>query len=76
MTSNENHLEGDVLWEALARYAAGESPDAERRRVARWLDAHPAERRLVAVLRDRAARGDGLDPAAVEAALRQVKDSA
>ena len=75
MTSNQNRHDDDTPWEALARYAAGESSDAERQRVGRWLDAHPAERRLVTVLRDGAAQGDGLDLAAVEAALRQVRDS-
>src|SRR5262245_35641778 len=34
-------------WDAIARYLAGESSADEASRVARWLEAHPADKYLV-----------------------------
>lgn len=42
-------------WDAIARYLAGESTGDEAAAIARWLEAHPADRELIA----------GLDAAAV-----------
>jgi transmembrane sensor len=61
-------------WDALARYLAGESPDAEAIVVRRWLDAHPGDAAMVRALDqalDRVApvRAATVD---VERALRDV----
>ena len=60
-------------WDALARYAAGESDPLESARVLTWLEAHPADRVLVEALAEPIA-----DPVAktvdVEAALARVHE--
>ncbi len=63
-------------WEAIARYFAGESPEAERQTVRKWLDTHPDEAEALAALHDATGRlaqetPPGLD---VEAALRRVTE--
>ena len=61
----------DAQWEALARYAAGESSPEEAASVRAWLDARPADAALVELART------GMEPAApvvdVEAALSRVR---
>ena len=47
-------------WEALARYLAGESSDAESERIGRWLREHEADAVLVAAL-DKVVAGLALD---------------
>jgi transmembrane sensor len=62
------------LWEALARYASGESPPAEIEAVGRWIAADPARGELLASL-DRVTRRLATPPSeevAVEAALSRV----
>jgi transmembrane sensor len=59
-------------WDAIARYLAGESPDAEAVVVRRWLEAHPEDERLVERLNAAAiVEAPNVD---VEAALRGVHD--
>jgi transmembrane sensor len=63
-------------WEAIARYFANESPEAERHTVRQWLDTHPDEAEALAALHDATGRlvqetPPGLD---VEAALRRVTE--
>src|SRR5687767_10984139 len=63
-------------WEALARYFAGESSEAERVVVRQWLDANPEQAAAFAALNDASGRlmqatPSGLD---VEAALRRVTE--
>ena len=41
----------DARWEALARYAAGESSASEAATVREWLDAHPADAALIELVR-------------------------
>jgi transmembrane sensor len=65
-------------WDALARFHAGESPDAEARALREWLAAHPADAAMLAALHasvDRGAAAPAFDEAGVdvEAALRRVK---
>jgi transmembrane sensor len=68
--------EGPELWEALARYVAGESPAVEAESIAGWLAAQPGRAELLAAL-ERAtgrlaqARAADVD---VEAALRSVRE--
>lgn len=65
-------------WDALARFHAGESPDAEARALREWLAAHPADAAMLAALHasaDRGAAAPAFDESSldVEAALRSVK---
>ena len=70
-----NPAAGPELWEALARYAAGESSPDEARTLERWLAEEPSRQALLAAL-DRSLGGltasptPGLD---VEAALERVR---
>src|SRR5687767_5978886 len=80
MTNDTAPLATDLPpdWEALARYHAGESPEAEARALRAWLAAHPADAAMLAELHgatDRAMAAPALDEASldVEAALRRVK---
>ena len=61
-------------WEKLGRYLAGESSPEEAAEVRRWLEAHPADARIVAALDGAitapSSRAGTVD---VEAALRRVK---
>ena len=50
MTSSDDHAAAPPEWEAIARYLAGESPDAEAEVVRAWLDAHPGDAALVRAL--------------------------
>lgn len=46
----------DDHWEALARYVAGESPALEATAMRAWLEAHPEDAALVAVVKARSER--------------------
>lgn len=62
-------------WEALARFAAGESPAAEAASIGTWLAADPSRRKLIEAV-ERAAVPLRAPPAGldVEAALRRVHE--
>lgn len=67
--------DGSADWEAIGRYLAGESPDAEADAVRRWLAEQPADAELVTAL-DRSLDRLSLTSAAevdVEGALRAVQ---
>jgi transmembrane sensor len=61
----------DPDWDAIARYLANESSAEEASRVARWLEAHPADRHLVHQL-NASAVTEGPTDVDVEAALQRV----
>jgi transmembrane sensor len=63
-------------WEALARYFAGESSEAESVAVRQWLDANPEEAAAFAALNDASGRLMQATPPDldVEAALRRVTE--
>jgi transmembrane sensor len=70
---SENH--DQVHWEALARYVAGESSDAERAEMGRWIAADPANAELLAGVEriwSRAGRVAAAAPVDVEGALASV----
>lgn len=64
-------------WEALARYLAGESSEAEAREVAAWLESHPEDAAMLRALDDAVTRVAAPQPSDapidVEAALRRVR---
>jgi transmembrane sensor len=65
-------------WDALARYAAGESPAEERRTIESWLARHPRDAAMFASLNDVVAHQEGLPDLTaitidVESALSGVK---
>ena len=64
----------DSLWEALARYLAGESPEEEVAAVRSWLAEHPEGERALSALDERLGRLSAAVPAGidVEAALARV----
>ncbi len=69
-----DHAEPSLDWEALARYLAGESSDAEAEQIARWLEEHKADAALLQAL-DNAMAGLALREAPdvdIESALRLV----
>ena len=75
MTSSDDHA-APPEWEAVARYLAGESPDAEAEAVRTWLDAHPGDAALLRTLdgaldRLAVASASEID---VEDALQRVAD--
>ena len=57
-------------WEALARFAAGESPADEAETIQDWLASHPADREVVDALQS--TKGDLLPAVDMEAALARV----
>ena len=65
-----------IDWEALARYFAGESSDAERAAVRQWLDTNPEQAAAFAALNDAGGRLLQATPPDldVEAALRRVTE--
>lgn len=73
-----NHVSGNDSsanapdWDAIARYLAGESPDAEAVVVRQWLETHPEDERLVERLN--AAAIVSPEDVDVEAALNAVHD--
>jgi transmembrane sensor len=74
-TPNRPPRDDSADWEAIARYFAGESTQAEAAAVRRWLEAHPADADALRALDDASAllvraTPDDLD---VEAALARVK---
>lgn len=48
----------DTRWEAIARFAAGESAASESAEVTAWLASHPEDAELVALVKARAARSE------------------
>ena len=81
--SSPNHDSpgASIDWEALARYLAGESSEAESERIGQWLTEHKADASLIAAL-DKAVAHlalDGQDDIDVDRALSRVverRDSA
>jgi transmembrane sensor len=61
-------------WDALARYAAGESPAAEAASVEAWLETHPADAALVAFVRSGLEHQVAAPTVDVEMALARVRD--
>ena len=68
-------------WDALARYAAGESPADEKRVIAEWLARHPHDAAMFAALNEVVAQQEGLSATGapsitvdLESALRRVKE--
>lgn len=77
MSHERTHADDDPqLWEALARWAAGESPPDEAARVRRWLAEDPARARLLDGMSAALHRLEAKPPADldVEAALRRVHE--
>jgi transmembrane sensor len=68
--SDQNGSANAPDWDAIARFLAGESPDAEAAAVHAWLESHPADRDMVTHL-NAAAVIESAD-VDVEAALRTV----
>lgn len=60
-------------WDALARYAAGESSPAEAVAVAAWLETHPADAALVAFVRSGLEHQVAAPTVDVEMALARVR---
>lgn len=78
MTGQPSHFgsaEDPALWEALARFVAGESSPEEAESMRRWLAADPAREELAAALARCIDRASFVTPGDldVEAALSQVK---
>lgn len=64
---------GDAEWEALARYAAGESTPEEASAIRTWLEQDPARSALLELLEQHAGRLQSSEqPIEVEAAWRRV----
>ncbi len=75
MTNHGSSQDGSASapdWDALARFLAGESPDAEATAVRAWLESHPEDSDLVTRLNAAAAVEPADVDVDVEAALRSV----
>lgn len=71
MTGLPPHPPRSLEWDAIGRFLAGESSPEEAAVVRRWLDAHPADERLLAALDS--ATHPAESAVDVEAALHKVK---